>query len=177
MQYFEGKYDHLLHKNFKYGEQDCYATLCAFYDFEYGIELDPSYSRFEGWEREGLNLFVENYEKEGFYLVDLDRQKNWFKELRTGDVLLVSMHSFSDRASKGVPNHCAIWLEPRMIMHHGFRRKSEIREFCFRNSTTHILRHKDVPLIEKEVESLPFSSILSPRKRELLENARKAKTD
>lgn len=172
---FDGKYDHLLNKDFSYDTgADCLATLCAYFDTIHGITVRNNYARYEGWERDGLNLFVENYYKEGFRLLDIPRSDNWFTALQDGDVLLMSLHSLSDRANTGVANHCAIWLEPRMMLNHMYGRKSAIIPFKYKNSTTHILRHKDLPMKKKEVESLDVMSILSPRKRDLLRDAQRA---
>lgn len=171
---FDGKYDHLLGKKFEYGTQDCLTTLSDYYRTIHGIEIGKDYARFPGWEREGLNLFVDNYYDEGFRLLEFARADNWYTHLQDGDLLFMSIHGLSDRANSGVANHCAIWLEPKMILHHMFGRRSQIIDFKYKNSTTHILRHKDVPLKEKEVEQVDFFDILSPRKREMLRNAQRA---
>ena len=172
---FGGKYDHLLGVKFSYEQgKDCLTTLCNYFKTMHDITIGNDYARYAGWERDGLNLFVDNFRKEGFELLDFPRSDKWGKHLQTGDVLLMSLHSLQDRRATGVANHCAIWLEPRMILHHMFGRNSEIIPFKYRNSTTHILRHKDIPLKQKVVENLDFFDILSPRKRELLENAKRA---
>lgn len=172
---FDGKYDNLTGRNFSYENGDDCLKLAADYFKEFhDISVRADYARYEGWERDGLNLFADNYENEGFQLLDLPRGTNWTKKLRTGDVLLMSIHGASDRRATGVANHCAIWLEPRMILHHMFGRKSEIVPFRYKNSTTHILRHPDVLIEDKDVERVDILDILSPRKRELLLNARRA---
>lgn len=172
---YEGKYNHLIGKNFSYeGGQDCLTTAVDYFKSIHGIEVKNDYARYAGWERDGLNLFVDNFRNEGFEILDFPRADKWGDHLQDGDVLLMSIHGFSDRPATGVANHCAIWLEPRMILHHMFGRRSEIIPFKYKNSTTHILRHKDIPLKQKQVESVDFFDILSPRKREVLKNAQRA---
>ena len=169
---FDGKYNHLIGKNFSYEKgRDCFTLGVEYFRTVHNIEINNTYARYEGWERDGLNLLADNFEAEGFYILDTPRAGNWGTCLQNGDVLLMSIHGFSDRRSTGVANHCAIWLEPRMILHHMFGRRSEIVPFRYKNSTTHILRHKTIPKKEKKVEPLPFLDILSARKREALFNA------
>lgn len=172
---FDGKYDHLLGRNFSYDSGgDCLKLACDYFKDFHDITINNDYARYEGWERDGLNLFADNYEAEGFQLLELQRGTNWSQKLQDGDVLLMSLHGSSDRVATGVANHCAIWLEPRMILHHMYGRKSEIIPFRFKNSTTHILRHKDIPTKEKHIEEINILDILPARKRELLINARRA---
>jgi len=171
---FDGKYSHLTGVDFKYGEKDCLTTLTRYFKTMENIEVKNDYARWEGWEREGHDLFVDNFRKEGFELLDFPRSAKWGEHMQTSDVILMSIHSLQDRQSSGVANHCAVWLEPRMMLHHMYGRRSEIIPFKYRNATTHILRHKDIPLRKKEVDKLDFLDILSPRKRELLENAQRA---
>lgn len=171
---FDGKYDHLTGVDFEYGSEDCLTTLTKYFDTMENIKVGNDYARWAGWEREGHDFFVDNFRKEGFELLDFPRGDPWGKHMQTSDVMLMSIHSLSDRANSGVPNHCAVWLEPRMMLHHMFGRRSEIIPFKYRNSTTHILRHKDIPLRKKEVEKMDFFDILSPSKREMLENAQRA---
>lgn len=173
---FDGKYDELLGKNFKYAEQDCLTSLTSYFSKFENIEIDNTYSRWEGWDREGHNLFVENFKKEGFEILDFPRGDNWGEHLQTSDVLLMSIHGLSDRRASGVANHCAVWLEPRMILHHLYGRRSQIIPFKYKNATTHVLRHKDIPLREKEVEKVSFLDILPVRKREQFENVRASTT-
>lgn len=171
---FDGKYDSLIGKNFDYGKQDCLTTVSAYFKAHEDLEVGDAYARWAGWEREGHDFFVDNFRKEGFEVLDFPRGSKWGEHMQTSDVILMSIHSMTDRHSSGVPNHCAVWLEPRMMLHHMFGRRSEIIPFKYKNATTHILRHKDIPLRKKEVEKLDFLDILSPRKRELLKNAETA---
>ena len=172
---FDGKYDHLLGDDFSYEDgEDCLTTLSKYFDTMEGIEVKSDYARYEGWERDGLNLFADNFRKEGFEILDFPRGDPWGNYMQTSDVILMSIHGFSDRPATGVANHCAVWLEPRMMLHRMYGRKSEIIPFRFKNSTTHILRHKDIASRKKEVDKVDFFDILSPRKRELLENAQRA---
>lgn len=150
--------------------EDCLTTLARYFDKFEGIKINQDYSRYSGWERDGLNFFHDYYAEEGFELLDIERGHNWLEQLQTGDVLLMSLNG-NGHNTKGNANHCAVWIEPRFILHNLYGRASEIIPFRYKNSTTHVLRHKDIPSRKKNIESLDVLTILPKSKRELLINA------
>lgn len=151
--------------------EDCLTTLARYFlEFE-NITINQDYARYSGWERDGLNFFHDYYAAEGFKLLDIDRGSNWLTELQTGDVLLMSLNG-NGQNTRGNANHCAVWIEPRFILHNLYGRSSEIIPFKYKSCTTHILRHSGIASKEKYIESADVLAILPKSKRELLENAR-----
>jgi hypothetical protein len=96
------KYEHLKGLTFKYGSQDCYEIGRMFYRDNFGLELTP-YARPEEWWKHGLNLYLDNYQKEGFELV----------EVRPGKVL----HHYYNRLSE-VVRYDTIWRRPAAVLRH-----------------------------------------------------------
>lgn len=119
----------LLGRPFIYGTTDCYTLVRDYYAREHKIYL-PEYRRKEGWEKQGLNLYAENFEPAGFLPVPLG-------ELRPGDALLMQIHA-------SVPNHAAIYIGDNQILHHLLGRLSsrEVYGGYYRKVVTHALRHR-----------------------------------
>lgn len=118
----------LIGREFYHGVLDCYALIRDWYSEEKGIAL-PDFFRTDDWWNKGQNLYLENFEKAGFFRVDEDP--------RPGDVLLMQILA-------PVPNHGAVYLGDDLILQHLHGRLSgrEIWGGYYKKHTTHILRHK-----------------------------------
>ena len=118
----------LVGRNYFHGWQDCYSLIRDFYQRELNIEL-PDFKRNDKWweSKDHASLYLENFEKAGFYEVDTPKY---------GDMLICRVGRTEH------PNHAAIWLggqgglkseqtEPcigsTLILHHPYERKS-VRE-------------------------------------------------
>jgi cell wall-associated NlpC family hydrolase len=119
----------LLGRTFEYGGDDCFGLIRGYYR-RLGIAL-PDFARAPGWETQGLSLYLDNYERCGFTLVE--------DSPRAHDVLLMQVHS-------PVPNHGAVYLGDGMMLHHLGARLSAKAVYgdFWRKATTHILRHGDL---------------------------------
>lgn len=119
----------LLGRSFHYGSSDCYGLIRAYYA-RLGIAL-PDFSREAGWEKEGLDLYMGNYEKAGFQSVQGPPREH--------DVLLLQVNS-------PVPNHGAICLGGNRLLHHMEGRLSARAAYgdFYRKATAHVLRHKEL---------------------------------
>ena len=109
------------------GTTDCYGLIRDYYG-RLGIDI-PDFERHQGWEKEGMNLYLDNYESAGFARVD---------EAQPHDVLLLQM------GGSPVPNHGAIYLGDNRILQHLEGRLSARAVYgdYYRKATTHILRHR-----------------------------------
>lgn len=100
----------LVGREFEHGKMDCYTLYRDFYRLA-GYEM-KNYERDDHWWEDGLNLYLDNIEKEGFEKVtDLH-------DLQIGDVILVQI-------SSEVPNHAAIYIGEQMVLHHSPKRLSK----------------------------------------------------
>ena len=90
-------------REFSHGVVDCYSLCRDWYKREFGLEL-RDYPRRDKWWEHGENLYLENFEKEGFRRIPI-------AELQRGDALLMQLVS-------PVPNHAAIYLGDQQVLHH-----------------------------------------------------------
>ncbi|MGQ0979449.1 C40 family peptidase [Acinetobacter baumannii] len=137
----------LVGRNYFHGWQDCYALIRDFYSRELGVEL-MDFERKDAWweDKDHPSLYLENYEKAGFYEVDTPQY---------GDMLVCRVGRTEH------PNHAVVWLGDNgqlkseqtehcigssLILHHPYNRKSvrEIYGQQWKDRTVKILRHKDV---------------------------------
>jgi cell wall-associated NlpC family hydrolase len=119
----------LMGRVFDYGGDDCYGLIRDYYR-RLGIRL-PDFPREPGWEGRGMSLYLDNYARAGFSLVDGAPGPH--------DVLLMQVHS-------PVPNHGAIYLGDGLMLHHINTRLSGTAVYgdFYRKATTHTLRHRDL---------------------------------
>ena len=82
-------------REFSHGIVDCYSLCRDWYRHEFGLDL-YNYPRRDQWWENGENLYLENFQKEGFHRIPVE-------ELQRGDALLMQLAS-------DVPNHAAIYL-------------------------------------------------------------------
>jgi proteasome lid subunit RPN8/RPN11 len=107
---------------------DCYALVRDYYRREKSIRLND-YPRNEDWLADGHNFFVDNFEREGFEQISAD-------ELQPGDCFLMAV------LSKGVPNHCGVYVGNGLGMHHLMNRLSRREPLhTWRKFITHYLRY------------------------------------
>ena len=128
--------------DFRHGSTDCYGLIRRVYSELFHIDL-TDYARPDNWwDHEDLyNLYMDNFEKEGFRIVDSDIMRTW----EVGDLILMAIQST-------VPNHAAIYLGNGKILHHFYGRKSTIENYCriWKNTTTGVIRHKDLKFDKTE---------------------------
>ena len=120
-------------REFEHGQQDCYSLVRDFYRSEYGLELND-YARPDNWWNSGLNLYMDNFSKEGFQLLDV-LPREWER----GDLFLMAIGS-------AVACHAAIYLGDGKILHHFVGRRSNIEPYrgLWRNQTVAVIRHPEV---------------------------------
>ena len=119
----------LVGRPFCHGVLDCYSLVIDWYKRERKIEL-PDFERREEWWNKGDNLYLDNFEKAGFYAIDP-------KDIQKGDVILMQIHS------KTV-NHAAIYLGNGVMLHHLMKRLScrEVYGGYFQKNTRLVIRHR-----------------------------------
>jgi len=118
----------LLGRTFKYGSNDCFGLVRDYYR-RLGVQLlNPD--RQPLWEQHGENLYLDNLERLGFFLV---------QEPKLHDLLLIQINS-------PVPNHGALYLGDNRILHHLEHRLSARAVYgdYYHKATTHIWRHRDL---------------------------------
>ena len=134
--------------DFVHGSTDCYGLIRRVYSEMFKINL-RDYARPDFWweDSKKYNLYMDNFESEGFRLVDSDLPKTW----EVGDLILMAIHS-------DVPCHAAIYIGNGKILHHFYGRKSAIENYCriWKNTTTAVIRHKDLEF-EKPVEKMELT--------------------
>ena len=119
-------------REFVFGVVDCYSLCRDWYGREWGLEL-RDYDRRDQWWDHGENLYLENFQKEGFHKIPVE-------ELQRGDALLMQLVS-------PVPNHAAIYLGDSQILHHVQGRLSSrdvytLGSSYYGKSTACALRHE-----------------------------------
>ena len=116
-------------RQFFHGVVDCYTLVRDFYTKEFNIQLNDYFRRDKWWEK-GENMYLNNFNNEGFYEISL-------KEIEYGCVIL--MHLEAD-----VPNHAAIYLGDNVILHHVQGRLSsrDVYGGYFIQSTAKVLKHE-----------------------------------
>jgi cell wall-associated NlpC family hydrolase len=153
------KVDHLQGIPFEHGVNDCYTLVQRFYKDNYGLVL-ADYPHDSKWWDEGKNLYMENFYKEGFDVVD-EHPTFW----RPGDAFLLAIQST-------VANHAVILLENGQILHHLWNRLSRVEPFAgWRNFIVAHLRHPSVVNASDQSERTNILDLLSPAKRAQFEAA------
>lgn len=134
--------------DFVHGSTDCYGLIRRVYSELFHIEL-TNYARPDNWwdHPDEYNLYMNNFEKEGFRLIDSDLPRTW----EVGDLILMAIQS-------EVPCHAAIYIGNGKILHHFYGRKSTIENYCriWKNTTTGVIRHKDLKF-NKPIEKMELT--------------------
>jgi proteasome lid subunit RPN8/RPN11 len=100
----------LIGRNFQVGVLDCYTLIQDWYAENKGVQL-PHFDRSDGWEDRGEDLYLKNFEKLGFKIVEDT------KNLLEGDVILMNIGGL-------VVNHGGIFLKPDYMLHHAAKQLS-----------------------------------------------------
>jgi proteasome lid subunit RPN8/RPN11 len=116
-------------REFSHGIVDCYSLCRDWYEREFGLKMYDYHRRDQWWEK-GENLYLDNFEKEGFHTIP-------FEELAYGDALLMHLEST-------VPNHAAVYIGNQMVLHHVQGRLSsrDIYGGYYQKMTAKVLRHE-----------------------------------
>jgi len=116
-------------REFVHGMVDCYSLCRDWYKREWGLEL-KNYSRCDQWWENGQNLYLDNFEKEGFRRIPVS-------ELQRGDALLMQL-------SSPVPNHAAIYIGDQQVLHHiqGRLSSRDVYGGYYAKNTACALRHE-----------------------------------
>jgi cell wall-associated NlpC family hydrolase len=148
------KYDHLVDLPFIWGAQDCLSLFRRFYADNFGISI-RNYARPIDWSSDRLDLMGLCYEREGF-----EKITEWkAKDVRPGDVLCMSI-------GESNPNHFAIAVGNDWLVHHlsGRMSSKEVFRDFWRNHTSYILRHPDVPDLRPVYPDVDLMDLLNARK-------------
>ncbi|ADM43330.1 C40 family peptidase [Edwardsiella piscicida] len=119
----------LLGRQFEHGILDCYTLFRDAYELA-GLTL-PDFHRDDDWWKRGENLYLENFEKTGFYRVTAS-------DAQAGDVVLCCFGS-------SVANHAAIYCGDGMLLHHVPDQLSKRERYSdkWQRRTHSIWRHRD----------------------------------
>lgn len=122
-------------RQFNHGVVDCYSLVRDFYKREFNIELYDYFRRDNWWEGDE-NLYMDNFEKEGFKEIPL-------KEITYGCVILINLES-------NKANHAAIYIgkeneDNNKILHHVQGRLSSIDMYggYYLINTSKVLKHEN----------------------------------
>lgn len=120
--------------DFNHGTTDCYGLVRRVYSELFDISL-RDYARPDGWwEHDEYNLYMDNFEREGFEISELP-----INDWEVGDIILMAIQST-------VPCHAALYIGNGKILHHFYGRKSSIENYCriWKNTTVAVIRHKNL---------------------------------
>ena len=119
---------------------DCFELIRDFFK-DNRIHEIPPYAKPDHWWEDGtLDLYMDNFEREGFQVVD-EPVSEW----RPGDVILMAVGT-------KVACHGAILLPDNTILHHFIDRISCAEPYrpLYRNMTVGTLRHPNCPDYREE---------------------------
>lgn len=134
--------------DFVHGSTDCYGLIRRVYREMFNIEL-RDYARPDEWWNypELYDLYMDNFAREGFHLIDTEFVRNW----EVGDVILMAIQSVK-------ACHAGIYIGNGKILHHFYGRKSSIENYCriWKNTTVAVVRHKNLQF-DKPMERVELS--------------------
>jgi len=102
-----------LERPFRHGVLDCYSLIRHWYKLERGILL-PDCPRNDGWWKNGLDLYRDNFPRAGFESID-HHTRNFVPMI--GDVLLYQI----DRDNHRIPfppHHAGLYVGLGLVLHH-----------------------------------------------------------
>lgn len=119
----------LIGRVFHHGITDCYTFIRDYYKQILQIDL-PDFERRDNWWLGGENLYIDNFAKAGFSIVDKPQKH---------DVILM-------KVAAPVVNHGAVYVGDGKIEHHQMNRLSSRDMYggWYQKITTHFLRHEDL---------------------------------
>lgn len=100
----------LIGRGWHYGVLDCFTLVRDWY-LTHGLVL-PHFEREPDWWFKGQNLYLENLPQNGFERVGERGDRELFRHLRRGDLLLYQL------AGSPVPQHAAIYEGDGVMVHH-----------------------------------------------------------
>jgi proteasome lid subunit RPN8/RPN11 len=121
----------LVGREWSHGVLDCYSLVRDWFRSERGVLL-PNFARFDDWWKRGENLYLDNFSRVGFEVVNFADLRN----LLPGDCFLMQVAS-------PVPNHAAVYLGDGLILHHlqGRLSSRDVYGGYWQKVTTHVLRY------------------------------------
>lgn len=135
------------------GADDCFELARKFYKLNFDIEI-PKFARPNDWSSDKLDLLRMLPARAGF-----DTITDWkLKDLRPGDALAVAV-------GESNPNHLSMYLGDDKILHHlygQFSRVEVYRDF-WRDRTSFLLRHPDVPDLRPVYPDVDLRTLLNVR--------------
>ncbi len=159
-------YQHLLNHPFDHGKRDCYTIPVKLFADNTPITL-TDYARPNDWWLGNANLYIDNFRKEGFKLIDEPLDK-----IRILDCFLIAIPDNRD-PSHIVTNHCAVYVGEGKVVHHRLGDVSRCVPYrgWLREYTTHTVRHQDVPELKVKSRTEDLMDYILPHKRALLQQA------
>ena len=128
----EKKYRPLYDRPYVWHVYDCYSFIKDFYKQEFDIFLND-YVREENFFDKGQELYLDNFEKEGFHEVPLT-------SIKYGDILLFKL------ANSDVTSHAGVYMDNNIFAHHlnGRRSKKDLLGRFYKDRISKVIRHKDL---------------------------------
>jgi proteasome lid subunit RPN8/RPN11 len=118
-------------REFVHGVVDCYTLCRDWYQKEWGLKMND-YVREDDWWKKGANMYLDNFQKEGFHEISTE-------DFQIGDAFLMQIDS-------DVPNHAAVYIGDNLILHHVHGRLSsrDVYKFggYYHKATAKVLRHE-----------------------------------
>jgi cell wall-associated NlpC family hydrolase len=147
------EYQNLIGRPFRWGKTDCIGLVRDFYAQNYGIKI-TDYARPTNWNADNLDIIRATYHAEGFDMITRWR----VNDLQVGDLLAMCIASSN-------PNHLAIVLPDNEILQHKYNSLSNVETFrdAYRNFTSFVLRHPDVPRDTGAKPDTTIQELLSAR--------------
>ena len=123
----EESYD-LLGRPFVYGVYDCFTIIKDYYEAQ-DINIFPYEYEWEFWEK-GKNLYIDNFEKEGFEIVTDG-------SIKIHDLVLMALNS-------DITNHAGIYVGRGKMLHHAPNRLScrDNYDGIWKKITRIVVRHE-----------------------------------
>lgn len=148
------RYAHLEGRQFVHGSADCYGLCRDFYRDNLGLEL-TNYARPDFWWDSGLNLYMDNFEAEGFEVLH-GPSRDW----QVCDAFLIARG-----AKSGVATHAAVYIGGDKILHHYHGRLSNVEPFVgvWRNKMVAALRHKSMRDYRPDLGMTTYDLAKDPR--------------
>ena len=122
----------LIGREFKHGLVDCYTLIRDYYKEHLGLDMYNYPRSDQWWLKTNENLYIDNYEREGFVKITDG-------SIKEHDFLLMRIASQTE-------NHGAVYVGNNMILHHPMNRLSsrDVYGGWWRKVTTATLRYKDL---------------------------------